>query len=138
MSASDSCRVVCVDPARVRDFWPHVSRLIRAAVWRGGTGRFELIERRVIDGDALLWLIWDGAAILSATVTELQRSDRDLACMILACGGREMARWLHLISAIEDYARAEGCDVVRLFGRKGWARALTHYRSDMVLLERKL
>lgn len=40
-----------------------------------------------------------------------------------------MKRWLPLIDQIEIYARAEGCRRVRIFGRKGWLRALEGFEQ---------
>lgn len=105
---------------------------------RGGLGRFADVERDVLEGHALLWLAWDGETILCATVTRLAVGDVDKACEIVACGGGQVRRWIALIAAIETYARAEGCDVVRLMGRQGWASLLPQYRADKVILERAL
>jgi hypothetical protein len=63
---------------------------------------------------------------------------RRKVCVIIACGGIDMPRWLPLIEGIEKYARAEGCAAVRIVGRKGWARVLPDYRVHRVVLERKL
>jgi hypothetical protein len=59
-------------------------------------------------------------------------------CVLTACGGDDMRRWLGLLGGIEDYAKAEGCSRVRIFGRKGWVRVLEHYRIRNVILEREL
>jgi hypothetical protein len=59
-------------------------------------------------------------------------------CVIVACGGSDMPRWLHLIEKIEDFARAEGCAATRIIGRKGWARVLAQYRTTRIVLEKEL
>ena len=41
-----------------------------------------------------------------------------------------MKLWLHLLDGIEAFARAEGCDAMRIIGRKGWARVLKDYRVN--------
>ena len=134
---SPPCRLVCIDPAMVGSFWPHVRNLIARAIARGGIGRFVDIERDVLSGSALLWLAWDGQAIAAAAVTELVATDIGKVCVIVACGGGQMRRWLPLIATIEDYARAEGCTRVRVFGRMGWARVLPRYRVSRIILERR-
>jgi hypothetical protein len=131
------CRLVCIDPAVVRLFWPHARDLIAHAIARGGIGRFADVERDVLSGDALLWLAWDGQAIAAAAVTQLVSTDSSKVCVIVACAGRQMRRWLPLIATIEGYARAEGCALVRIFGRVGWARVLPRYRMSRVILERR-
>lgn len=129
---------ICVDPKRVAEFWPHVYRWIHDAIQRGGLGRFADVERDVLEGYALLWLAWDGKKILCATVTKIVTSDVDKACLIVACGGGSVRRWIALIASIEGYARAEGCDLVRLMGRPGWISLLPQYRAHKVILERAL
>src|SRR5689334_20593328 len=84
--------LVCVDPARVHDVWPHVAALIAAAMRRSGLGELADVARSVGDGAALLWLAWDGERILAAAVTELHLIDGEKLCTILACGGTGFAR----------------------------------------------
>ena len=131
------CRLVCIDPAVVRLFWPHAHDLIARAIMRGGISRFADVERDVLSGAALLWLAWDGQAIAAAAVTQLAATDLGKVCIIVACAGQQMRRWLPLIATVEDYARAEGCELVRIFGRKGWVRVLSRYRISRVILERR-
>ncbi len=97
--------------------------------------------------------------IVAAAVTELQQTERCKFCIVVACGGssheehqgvdarlrglcRErpggMARWLHLLTPIENWARAEGCDAMRIMGRRGWSRVLPAYRLTRVVLEKEL
>jgi hypothetical protein len=135
-STKPECRAICIDPARVRDFWPHASPLIRHAIERGGLSRFADVERDVLMGTALLWLAWDGRAIAAAAVTQIAATDRGKVCVLVACGGLHMRRWLPLLGAIEAYARTEGCELVRIFGRKGWARVLPEYEARRVILEK--
>jgi hypothetical protein len=152
------CRLICVDPARVAEFWPRVRELIRAAMRRGDLSSFADVEAGVLAGDALLWLAWSagpnggddrhvgagfkpaptGPEIEAAAVTELQQTEWRKVCVIVACGGRALRRWLPLLDRIEAYARAERCSAVRIIGRKGWIRILTAYRPRRVVLEKEL
>jgi hypothetical protein len=133
-------RIACVDPALVHRVWPLVSHLIRAAMQRGDIGSYRPVEEAVLAGRALVWLATDGQAIHAAAVTELHQTEWRKVCEIVACGGNDRARWLHLIETIEDFARAEGCSATRIIGRKGWARVLAskHYRTKRIVLEKEL
>jgi hypothetical protein len=131
-------QLICVDPAVVARIWPAVSELIRTAMHRGGLGAYQPVADSVLAGRALLWLVTDGEIIRAAVVTELHVTEWRKVCVIVACGGKDMRHWLHLISGIENFARAEGCSAVRIVGRKGWARALAHYRTTRIVLEKEL
>ena len=124
--------LVCVDPERVREFWPYAGPMIRQATRQ--LSLYEQIERSVLTGDQLLWLAWDGA-IKSAATTHLA----DHVCTVTACSGDDMERWLPCFAGIQKYAESEGCRV-RIQGRPGWKRALAKAGIDVgsiVFVERE-
>ena len=135
----ESPRLVCVPPDRAAAIWPH-DALIHAAMKRGGLSSFRPVEASVLAGDALLWLAWDpGAArITAAAVTELHATEWRKVCVLVACGGAGVDRWIALLEGIEAYARAAGCSAVRIMGRKGWIRLLGDYRVKRIVLEKDL
>lgn len=91
-----------------------------------------------MEGDGLLWLARSGSTIDAAAATMLVRTDRHLVCVITALGGANMGRWLDLLPGIEEWAKAEGAALVRVYGRPGWVRMLRNYRVSNVVLERRL
>jgi len=125
--------LICVDPDRIFDFWPHARPLIKAAIDETELSDFSEVERQVLDGDQLLWLAWSGRIEAAATTHLANR-----VLTIVACSGHQRERWLPLFNQIEDYARKEGCRAVRIFGRKGWERVLDGYRAEYVVLEKAL
>src|SRR6266851_8566848 len=133
-----AAELVCVDPARVAEIWPHVAHLIRGAIERGGMGDFGDVARKLMRGEALLWLAWDGARVMAATVTELTAVGAVKTCTILACGGDGFCRFGHLLARLEDFARAEGCKRMRICGRPGWRRRLADYRLKKIIIEKEL
>ena len=128
---------ICVDPARIHEIWPHVSKLIRLAMTRMELSEFAVVEKSVLSGDALLWVAQD-KTIAAAAVTELSLVDGEKYCTIVACAGEESNRWLHLIERIEEFGQAEGCRAMRIWGRKGWARALPDYDTHALVLQKEL
>ena len=130
--------LVCVDPARVKEIWPHAGPLLEAACYRTGLTAFEDIEAGIVAGNSLLWLAWNGLMIESAAATVIISTAIGKVCIITACGGSDMRRWLPLIDRIEAYARAEGCRRVRIYGRKGWLRVLNGYREEHVIMDKEL
>ena len=160
------CQLLCVPPDKVALIWPRVSGLILAAMKRGDLSSFEPVESSVLSGHALLWLAvthedgrehaddargeqpgdgtprvrrdGDGVQVHAAAVTELHQTEWRKVCVIVACGGKEMGRWLDLIGPIEEFARAEQCSAVRIMGRMGWTRVLPTYRPKRIVLEKEL
>lgn len=129
--------LICVDPARIAEFWPHVKDKIRAAIEATDLCAFDDIENDVLAGNQLLWLATDGKSIMAAATTQLVKAI-DKVCILTACAGYERDKWLPLFAKIEDYAKAEGCAKMRIFGRKGWERVLDGYHVEHVVLEKGL
>lgn len=100
-------------------------------------GSLAELDADVLSGRALLWLV-HGDGIECVCITRIDRTEHSKVCTILACGGQGRGRWLHLLNGIEQYAKAEGCNSTRLYGRRGWKRALPEYREIGIVMERKL
>lgn len=134
--------LICVDPKQVHLIWPSVAPLLRKAIERTGLSAFAEVENDILRGNALLWLAVSGeggaAAIEAAASTSLQQTDAGKVCVITACAGANMARWLPLIDHIEAYAKEEGCACVRIFGRKGWLRVLGGYKESHIIMDKDL
>jgi len=130
--------LICVDPARVGEFWPHVSSLLKTACCRTGLNAFADIEADIISGRSLLWMAWNGRTVESAAATILINSEAGKVCIITVCGGSDMKRWLPLIGQIEAYARAEDCTRVRIYGRKGWLHVLDDFKENHVIMDKEL
>lgn len=135
---SPSAELACIHPSNLRDVWPLVAERIRSAVLRTDLAHTTDIERDLFEGDALLWVAIVGGMIEAAATTLLIKTDRNLVCVISACGGANMENWLHLLAGIEAWAKAEGAAKVRIYGRKGWACVLEDYSVEHVVLERRL
>lgn len=133
-----SAQLVCVDPVHVREVWPLAAPLIERAIVTTGLTAFAAIEHDILVGASLLWVTWNGRAIEAAACTSLQQTDAGKVCIITACAGTGMKRWLPLIRGIEAYAQAEECRCVRIFGRKGWARVLDGYEQTYAIIDKRL
>lgn len=130
--------LVCVDPKRVHEIWPHVFALLKAACRRTGLNAFADIEGDVLAGRSLLWIARNGRTVEAAAATILINSEIGKVCIITVCGGSGMKRWLPLIEQIEGYAKREGCARVRIYGRKGWGRVLEGYEEKHIIMDKEL
>ena len=130
-----SVDLCCVSPTDVHLIWPRARDLIRAAIERTGLSEFSDIERDVLAGNQLLWLAISDH-IEAAATTHLVKTSGKPVCVLTACSGHQRDRWLPLFAQIEKYAKDEGASCMRIYGRKGWERALTGYRVEHVILEK--
>jgi len=133
-----STQLACIDPKRVHAIWPTVAPLLKQAIAKTGLAAFSTIERDILHGISLLWVAWNGHDIEAVASTSLQQTEAGKVCVIAACAGADMARWLPLIRGIEAYAQAEGCHCVRIFGRKGWCRVLDGYEQTYAIIDKRL
>lgn len=134
------CRVeiVCIEPSRVHEIWWRVAPLLKSAIDKTGISAWRPIADDILYGDSLLWVCREGETILCAGATSLQKTDSGSVCVITACGGSDMSRWVGLLEKVEIYAKAEGCRCIRIFGRRGWLRVLKGYRAPNIVLEKEL
>jgi hypothetical protein len=143
------CQLICIDPARINEFWPHVAPLIKAAMVRGAITDFTDVEDAVFARRALVWIAWNGTALKAAAVTQLSTVHGERFCTIVACAsgrlrpssramGQDRSEWLPLLAGLERYAKSENCQAIRIFGRRGWERLLPDYRPARVLLQKEL
>jgi len=79
------------------------------------------------------WTAEDGSVV----VTELLQEPAGLCCHIWMADG-DIRSLLELHEKILDWARAEGCNKVRIGGRRGWKRVLEGYEEVSTILERPL
>jgi hypothetical protein len=132
------CRLICVDPARVRELAFVAVPLIRRAVERCGDWSVEAVWSALCERRMLLWLVVRELAVEGVLVTRLEQTPKDLVCVIVLCAGQHLLRSRHLIGTIEQFARAEGCARLRMQGRRGWRRVFADYSEPFITLEKNL
>lgn len=135
------CALICVAPEKLSEFWPHVENFLKRALEASvGEDTLEEIRDDLFADRALLWLVWDDErkTILAAATTKLVASKRGKTCIIAACAGQDLRRWAKFIEELEAFARAEGCEKMRVYGRAGWERLLSGYTKPWVTIEKDL
>jgi hypothetical protein len=129
---------MCCPPDMAGELWPHVKAYFDSATGRAGDFETDDIERMVFDMSALLWVITDELRLKGALVTRLYTTRGQRVCEVVAIGGDGLPDWKHLIADIEQFAMNEGCQKVRLSGRKGWSRVFPDYSTICVTLEKRI
>ena len=130
--------LVCVPPDLIGEVWPLARAFIRSAIEQTGLSEFADIEAEILAGKQLLWLAISEKVIDAAATTHLVLIEGRKICVLTACAGHRRERWLELLGRLEAFAKAEGCTVMRIFGRKGWCKVLDGYRVEHVVLEKGL
>lgn len=116
-TTSSSVRLVGVQWYSVWDYWDKAAPLIEKAIpYSDEPYTLEQIKEGIINRDFQLWMIFEGAEVLAAGVTQITREH----CWIFALGGKDMKKWLHTLEYIKTWS---GRPVVWK-GRKGWDRVL--------------
>jgi len=131
-------QLVCVNPADVEKLWTRIETPLRRAIDRTQLSDFASCEAALFTGSHLLWLAIEGEKIEAMATTELAKIGERKICTIVPCSGEEREHWLPLIAGLEKFAKDEGCDAMRIYGRKGWQRVLDGYRVENVVMEKRL
>ncbi len=128
-----------------RDTWP----LLERAATRTDGGTEEEVARRLLQGEAQLWAVFDGDV---GAPTEAPEERRWVAavttqitligekgCRLWLVGGSGMAEWAaDLIAQVEPWARSLGCTHVwGTQSRAGWRRIVRLFGGAPVIIDGK-
>jgi hypothetical protein len=128
--------VILVTPDRLADTWPAVAPWIAEAInRREGGGDENLIDvlLAIARGHYALW--WEPGKF--AAVAQIVNHPRQRVATILYCGG-ELESLLQMYESARRWCRQNGIDVIRIWGRAGWERALGMKRIGVILQESTL
>ena len=117
--------------------WDRVKPHIQKALNRGSNYTIKDIYEGLTNKTMQLW-VWQGKPeIYGALVTTIQSKGDKTWCLFLVLGGTRMNEWIGLLPVIEDWARSQGCNEMRLYGRIGWAK-VTGYDIEWTKMSKKL
>lgn len=121
--------------------WPDIASWITGVVERSdGRWSVELIAKQFLSGEWQLWVVWDGESVAAVIGTEVYTYNATglQAVRVVFTTGTGAAKWTHLLSEIEAWAREQGAVKFEMTARKGWAKHLPDYKLTHVLLEKDL
>ena len=113
--------------------WPHIVEALRKVLKKQTAWDEKSIYNACIAGQMHLWSA-EGAVF----VTQVQQFPMEKVAVIVLCGGNGMEEWKEdAISAIDQYAKGNGCNAVCVVGRKGWERIYPGLKPNGEIVMRK-
>jgi len=93
-----------------------------------------------------VWVIWDkkekqtSDKYFGVVVTEIIKRKHGKVCHVYIVTGRQMSKWQHLISRVEEFAKDEGCKMMELIARPGWQKVYNNhgYKKTHIVLEKQI
>lgn len=119
--------------------WRYVEPHLKRAIIQQDEYTPEEVRSNLRRAKSQLWAsLNDDGQIEAALVTQIKKTaDGRLYCLLQACGGDNLEGWSKYLPAVEEWARSKGCDEMRVYGRRGWAKVLG-YEPTMTKLSKKL
>ena len=128
-------RLAMVTPDVVPKLWPIVEPFLKAAEAENSLQAVNEWLGDCINGNAQLWVVVsDVDTVEGAGVTSLVESPHGKLCVINAFGAKRGNDTL--LETVETWAKSEGCQRVRIYGRIGWMQRLKNYKPIGVILDR--
>ena len=129
--------LVCYQSWEIPKVWDKVKDHIEKALkYRGSNYSLDDIYAGLRKSEMQLWAS-QGKDLEAALVTTIQVKDDMKFCLFLALGGTNLKKWDSWQSYIENWARKEGCEEMRIYGRIGWAK-IVNYKIDYTKMSKKL
>lgn len=126
----------------ISQIWDDVRPLLKKATDLSG-GRYDVDD--LLDplnaGMTELWTVADDDELLAAFITVIQRFPRKSVLSLPIIGGCDMEKWLVPgLTAMEAYAKENGCSILEGGGRRAWAKVLAEagWKTDRIVIEKEL
>ena len=120
--------------------WQGVEPYLTRALARGGQYKTSDVLRKLITKEMQLWISYKGdysnPDVQAFCITEINITPLQKECLIVWCSGKERDNWHDYIKEIEKWAKARGCDVMKVMTRPGWERVHKTYKKTHSLLEK--
>ncbi len=129
--------VTWVNKEDAERIWPLVEPFLVSALKRWLPVYFAPDLLEMVKKDELqLWVITDNEEekLYGAGLTEIRIYPRAKILNLFMLGGRDMKKWKDKwSSAMELFARSQGCDFMQAIGRRGWASFKGAFESAVVV-----
>ena len=115
---------------KLADVWPHVSKWLERAIERNqGDENIWDVFVALARGTYILW--YEPGAY--ATVVYIFKHPRQTVATVLYCGGDDLGAIVKSFEFGKQFARENKIDVIRVWGREGWEKALGLERVGVIM-----
>lgn len=126
----EECR--CYSSDQIPFIWEKAKPFIEIALNRGSNYTLNDIYEGLCTKQMQLWMNDD-----FALVTSIQTDKRNKYCLLITLGGTRMSQWFQYLPIVESWAKDEGAEEMRIYGRRAWIK-ITGYDVDYIRLSKKL
>ncbi len=117
--------------------WPVVEPMFQRVVDRDkGRSSTATIKQSIMCGKSVLWISSDIEIAITTSIEVYPTGKR--SCLILACAGENLETCKHAAKVLESYASDMQCEMIEIYGRGGWLRALDGYEKDNIIMSKGL
>lgn len=129
-----------VRSADVETSWKQVEPFIDAALARGGYRHsLDEVRTKCRDRDAQLWVGLGPSGLEAVAVTEIAAYPGAKVARVWIFSATDAPDWIaNHLGAIEEWARAEGCEQLEMSGRLGWQRRLPGWSAREIIMTKEL
>lgn len=94
----------------------------------------------LMEGTKQIWMLSDDTEFKSTVVTQIVEHPGKKICELIYLGGDDMLDMIPELTAVEDWAKENGCSDFHAIGRPGWERVLKKhgYSKRYVTVGREL
>jgi hypothetical protein len=121
--------------------WPEtLEAMLEPAVARtSGRMQVEDVLAEIEGGRFGCWVAFSGWDLVGCAIAEKLKYARRKALNVLFIAGHDRDAWAEpMATALEDFARAQGLDLIEGLGRRGFERVLPGYRVSAIAYEKEI
>jgi len=129
-------RLFALAPDEIEATWPDYAHHFERFARERGDMSADQVRAAAMDGRAQIWGIQDADAVHAVVMTEVCATALGNLCVIrIASGASRVPIQERLLDEIGKWARDQGCERVRIYGRRGWLRRFPRFKQTGVIAE---
>lgn len=129
-------RIFCLSAEQIDSCWHDIASLLEQFQRQCCSIPLVDIQRAARESKMQVWGLQTDTAVHGVVVTEIQRTTQGLICLlVLACGKAPLLERRRILEVIRSWADAQGCQKLRIQGRRGWLRFDRSFEQTGVIME---